>query len=294
MNTYNLSKLALNPLFLDLLKQENISFEDILTDNETLAQEANLTLIDQELGDFFRNYQKKSWLLILDQLGINDLLPYIQSSFGQAIIISARSGIASLGKKLSPENHYLDNIHNSEFKVFFPRDLETFLQALKNQKNTIIPLTDQEIAENIYSAPYDEENEELQIIDKSLIDQKECLSLMSPEQAELTLIGTGNHFEELVKLSQLLVENPARISLYCIQEWSYLFSEDMKKKLQSTKKIWIILDHEASQSLQESFRLLDKECFLLSPEYLKIKSNFPEYQNEEANFDSKSLLSRIS
>ncbi len=131
----------------------------------------------------------------------------------------------------------MDNIHNSEFKVFFPRDLETFLQALKNQKNTIIPLTDQEIAENIYSAPYDEENEELQIIDKSLIDQKECLSLMSPEQAELTLIGTGNHFEELVKLSQLLVENPARISLYCIQEWSYLFSEDMKKKLQSTKKI---------------------------------------------------------
>lgn len=294
MNTYNLSKLVLSPLFLDLLKQENISFEDILTDNETLAQEANLTLIDQELGDFFRNYQKKSWLLILDQLGINDLLPYIQSSFGQAIIISARSGIASLGKKLFPENHYLDNIHNSEFKVFFPRDLETFLQALKNQKNTIIPLTDQEIAENIYSAPYDEENEELQIIDKSLIDQKECLSLMSPEQAELTLIGTGNHFEELVKLSQLLVENPARISLYCIQEWSYLFSEDMKKKLQSTKKIWIILDHEASQSLQESFRLLDKECFLLSPEYLKIKSNFPEYQNEEANFDSKSLLSRIS
>ena len=60
MNTYNLSKLALSPLFLDLLKQENISFEDILTDNKTLAQEANLTLIDQELGDFFRNYQKKS------------------------------------------------------------------------------------------------------------------------------------------------------------------------------------------------------------------------------------------
>lgn len=292
MNTYNLSKLALSPIFLELLKQEGISFDAILTDNTKLAQETGLTLIDQELEHFFRKYQKKSWLLILDQLWINDLLPYAQSSFKQVIIISARSGIASLGKKLQPENDYLSNSKN--FKVFFPRDWETFFQALKNQGNTIIPLTNQEVSENIYSTPYNEENEELQIIDKILIDQKECLTLVNPEQAELSLIGTGNHFEELVKLSQILAENSARISLYCIQEWNYLLSGEMKKKLQSTKKIWIILDHEASQSLEQIIRSLGKECFLLTPEYLKIKSIFPEYQNEEANFDFKSLWSKIS
>lgn len=60
MNTYNLSKLVLSPIFLKLLKQENISFDDILTDNAKLAQESNFTLINQELGHFFRKYQKKN------------------------------------------------------------------------------------------------------------------------------------------------------------------------------------------------------------------------------------------
>lgn len=60
---------------------------------------------------------------------------------------------------------------------------------------------------------------------------------MASEETEISLIGTGNHFEELVKLSQILTKNPVHISLYCIQERNYLFSEEMKKKLQSTKKI---------------------------------------------------------
>lgn len=60
MNTYNLSKLALSPIFLELLKQEGISFDAILTDNTKLAQETGLTLIDQEIEHFFRKYQKKS------------------------------------------------------------------------------------------------------------------------------------------------------------------------------------------------------------------------------------------
>ncbi|MBQ9553520.1 hypothetical protein IJU97_00715 [bacterium] len=66
----------------------------------------------------------------------------------------------------------------------------------------------------------------MQFIDKSLIDKKNILSLLSPEKAEICLIGMGTHFEELVKLSQLLATIEARISLHILNQWDSLFSEE--------------------------------------------------------------------
>ena len=82
--------------------------------------------------------------------------------------------------------------------AIFPFDENHFIQALKSETSCVIFLTDQEVPENIYASHAEEQ---LQIVDKVLVEQPQFLSLLSPENPSLFLIGTGNHLEELIKLS---------------------------------------------------------------------------------------------
>jgi hypothetical protein len=52
----------------------------------------------------------------------------------------------------------------------------------------VLPLISQELPENIYASANDED--EIQFIDKSLVEKKQCLSLLSPDKPELVLVGT--------------------------------------------------------------------------------------------------------
>jgi hypothetical protein len=58
---------------------------------------------------------------------------------------------------------------------------------LKDKPNSIFPLSSQEISDNIYDSPSEEE-ECIQYIDKNLIDNSEILSLLSPEKPNLLVV----------------------------------------------------------------------------------------------------------
>jgi len=291
MESLNLSKLVLSDSFLELLKDEDISFDAIYTDNETLASKKEVKKIDGHLETFFSSLDKRAHnLFILDVLGINDILPYL-GGFSSIVVLSSFSLVSSFTKKFHPEVDHLEKSGLEEFSIEFPWDLECFIKALKKEGKVFIPLSNQEISENIFASSNDSE-EGISYVDKSLIDNKNIISLLSPEKADLCLFWMGNHFEELVKLSQVLAVNPARISLHILNQWNLLFSE-AKEYYKDAKKIWIIIDHDVNTDLENKMRSLWKEVVFITPHYEKLRSVFAEYQFEEVDFNALALYERV-
>lgn len=234
MQSINLSKLVLSPYFFELLKTSGLSFDHYFTDNPILAQRSPITLIEPPLSNIsFQKYQGSA-LFLLDQLGIQSILPFLKNqNFDYCKILDAQSGLGSLGKKLKPEIDYLNEEICQDYSPRFPFDLEGLLKGLQDEKNTLFFLTNQEVPIN----KYESSNDELQIIDKTIIEEPELLSLLSPTHADLLLIGTGNHFEELVKLSSYLEPNPEKIALLSIGKRELLSSGSVHQLIKSSKKI---------------------------------------------------------
>lgn len=218
-NSINLSKLVCSPYGMQLFREEALSFDLILSDATGLVGETEVQMFDKELSSFFDKLKPaNSLLVILEQLNFSAIAPYLKR-FERVIVLDAFSGMASLGKKLDPELHLITEAQTAQLDICFPFDLEQLLKNMKNQTSTLIALSNQEVPENLYASP---EEEELQFIDKKLIDQADCLSLISPECPDLLLIGTGNHLEELVKLSQHLSLRSEKIGLEVLGKWSLL------------------------------------------------------------------------
>lgn len=218
-SSINLSKLVCSPYGMQLFREEALSFDLILSDAAGLAGEKEVQMFNKELSSFFAHLKPaNSVLVILEQLNFSVIAPYLQK-FERVIVLDAFSGMASLGKKLHPELNLIAEAQAAQLNICFPFDLEQLLKNIKNQTSTLIALSNQEVPENLYAST---EDEELQFIDKKLIDQADCLSLLSPESPDLLLIGTGNQLEELVKLSQHLSLRPEKIGLEVLGKWSLL------------------------------------------------------------------------
>lgn len=291
MESINLSKLVLSPHFLEMLDEEHIHFDSIITDNKELAKQWNTILINTHLESFFSKIDT-NWnhLIILDKLGVNDILQYIKG-LKSVSILSANSALGSFSKKYHHEIDYLWSNGAESFNFCFPWDLESFLKLLKDKANVIFPLSSQEIADNIYVSPSEEE-EWIQYIDKNLIDNSEILSLLSPEKADLLVVWFWSHFEELVKLSQFLSLDKARIALTILNNWNYLFSEEFKEYYKNAKKIAFILDCNINKEIETQLSKLWKPIEFITPEFERLTSIFPEYYYEQTWFNANSLYEK--
>ncbi len=291
MESINLSKLVLSSHFLEILDEEHIHFDSIITDNKELAEQWNVILINTHLESFFSKIDT-NWnhLIILDKLSVNDIFQYVEG-LKSVSILSANSALGSFSKKYHHEIDYLWNKGAKNFNYCFPWDLESFLKLLKDKSNVIFPLSSQEIADNIYVSPSEEE-EWIQYIDKNLIDNSEILSLLSPEKADLLVVWFWNHFEELVKLSQFLSLDKARIALAILNNWNYLFSEEFKEYYKNAKKIAFILDCNINKEIETQLSKLWKPIEFITPEFEKLTSIFPEYYYEQTWFNANSLYEK--
>ena len=291
MESINLSKLVLSPHFLTLLEEESIQYDYIISDNKELSQSSNIQLIESHLETFFSQLNRDwDYLIILDKLSIHDVLPHI-SKLKSVSIINANSSMGSFWKKFHPELDYLSIKDSNTFNYCFPWDLESFLKLLKNKENAIYPLSSQEIADNIYSSSSEDEDW-IQFIDKKLIDDSEILSLLSPKNPDLLVIWFWNHFEELVKLSQLLSTNSTRISLSIVNNWNYLFSEEFKEHYKGAKKIAFIMDCKINKDIDMQLSTLWKPTAFITPEFDNLTSMFPEYYFEQTGFNAISLYEK--
>jgi hypothetical protein len=53
MESINLSKLVLSPHFFEILNEDRIHYDSIITDNKELAEQGNAILINTHLESFF-------------------------------------------------------------------------------------------------------------------------------------------------------------------------------------------------------------------------------------------------
>ena len=296
MYSTNLSKLMVNDYFFELIKEEKIHFDWIISDFHFEKPQSNFILFNSNLDTLLlENKIKKSdhICIILDQLPTSLLWSEI-FWYENIIFICPFSGISSIGHKISQELNQITMFERQKVENWFPFDMQTLIKILKKNWLHAVHLINQEIAENIYEI---QAEEELAIVDKALIDQPEEIHLINNPEAETLVIGLWNYFEELVKLSEYLLHQEKSyhfLALACIEK---LTSEEIKLQAKKAKKIILLLDQQSSPELQnliaQKLNTQGEKIRILSPLYTKLTTTLTDYQLEQTEFDAEHLAERI-
>ena len=296
MYSTNLSKLMVNDYFFELIKEEKIHFDWIISDFHFEKPQSNFILFNSNLDTLLlENKIKKSdhICIILDQLPTSLLWSEI-FWYENIIFICPFSGISSIGHKISQELNQITMFERQKVENWFPFDMQTLIKILKKNWLHAVHLINQEIAENIYEI---QAEEELAIVDKALIDQPEEIHLINNPEAETLIIGLWNYFEELVKLSEYLLHQEESYHFLALACMGKLSSEEIKLQAKKAKKIILLLDQESSPELQnlitQKLNTQREKIRILSPLYTKLTTTLTDYQLEQTEFDAEHLAERI-
>lgn len=296
MYSTNLSKLMVNDYFFELIKEEKIHFDWIISDFHFEKPQSNFILFNSNLDTLLlENKIKKSdhICIILDQLPTSLLWSEI-FWYENIIFICPFSGISSIGHKISQELNQITMFERQKVENWFPFDMQTLIKILKKNWLHAVHLINQEIAENIYEI---QAEEELAIVDKTLIDQPEEIHLINNPEAETLVIGLWNYFEELVKLSEYLLHQEESYHFLGLACMGKLSSEGIKLQAKKAKKIILLLDQESSAELQnlitQKLNTQGEKIRILSPLYTKLTTTLTDYQLEQTEFDAEHLAERI-
>lgn len=296
MYSTNLSKLMVNDYFFELIKEEKIHFDWIISDFHFEKPQSNFILFNSNLDTLLlENKIKKSdhICIILDQLPTSLLWSEI-FWYENIIFICPFSGISSIGHKISQELNQITMFERQKVENWFPFDMQTLIKILKKNWLHAVHLVNQEIAENIYEI---QAEEELAIVDKALIDQPEEIHLINNPEAETLVIGLWNYFEELVKLSEYLLHQEESYHFLALACMGKLSSEEIKLQAKKAKKIILLLDQESSPELQnliaQKLNTQGEKIRILSPLYTKLTTTLTDYQLEQTEFDAEHLAERI-
>ena len=296
MYSTNLSKLMVNDYFFELIKEEKIHFDWIISDFHFEKPQSNFILFNSNLDTLLlENKIKKSdhICIILDQLPTSLLWSEI-FWYENIIFICPFSGISSIGHKISQELNQITMFERQKVENWFPFDMQTLIKILKKNWLHAIHLVNQEIAENIYEI---QAEEELAIVDKALIDQPEEIHLINNPEAGTLIIGLWNYFEELVKLSEYLLHQEESYHFLALACMGKLSSEEIKLQAKKAKKIILLLDQESSPELQnliaQKLNTQGEKIRILSPLYTKLTTVLTDYQLEQTEFDAEHLAERI-
>ena len=296
MYSTNLSKLMVNDYFFELIKEEKIHFDWIISDFHFEKPQSNFILFNSNLDTLLlENKIKKSdhICIILDQLPTSLLWSEI-FWYENIIFICPFSGISSIGHKISQELNQITMFERQKVENWFPFDMQTLIKILKKNWLHAVHLINQEIAENIYEI---QAEEELAIVDKALIDQPEEIHLINNPEAETLVIGLWNYFEELVKLSEYLLHQEESYHFLGLACMGKLSSEGIKLQAKKAKKIILLLDQQSSPELQnliaQKLNTQGEKIRILSPLYTKLTTTLTDYQLEQTEFDAEHLAERI-
>ena len=285
-----------NDYFFELIKEEKIHFDWIISDFHFEKPQSNFILFNSNLDTLLlENKIKKSdhICIILDQLPTSLLWSEI-FWYENIIFICPFSGISSIGHKISQELNQITMFERQKVENWFPFDMQTLIKILKKNWLHAVHLINQEIAENIYEI---QAEEELAIVDKVLIDQPEEIHLINNPEAETLVIGLWNYFEELVKLSEYLLHQEESYHFLALACMGKLSSEEIKLQAKKAKKIILLLDQQSSPELQnlitQKLNTQGEKIRILSPLYTKLTTTLTDYQLEQTEFDAEHLAERI-
>lgn len=306
MQSLYLTEYISSPLFLQELKERNLSYQVILSDISYEESPIPFFLLDHKPSKEhllqYRNTAIEEYdhiLIILSQLPISFIQPlldkYSWTTEKKITIINLYVGIGSFGRKISPE---LSEITSFTYDIakYEPLDLVNFFTILENTSfNKYIRIPHQHFPESIFSV------EDVAIVDAQTLWPIEVLSLTGYGYtgSDATIITTGTNFSTILQLGDLLQEQNFNTDIFVLSKITIDLTEEMKSSLHKTKKLIRIMDQLPNQLksfLSEQLHhlgLKDISIQILSPSYEKLTTIFDEFSSEQAEFNAEGLVNTI-
>lgn len=306
MQSLYLTEYISSPLFLQELKERNLSYQVILSDISYEESPIPFFLLDHKpLKEHLLQYRNTAIeeydhiLIILSQLPISFIQPlldkYSWTTEKKITIINLYIGIGSFGRKISPElSEFTDFTYDIE--KYEPFDLVNFFNILENTSfNKYIRIPHQHFPESIFSV------EDVAIVDAQTLWPIEVLSLTGYGYtgSDATIITTGANFSTILQLGDLLQEQNFNTDIFVLSKITIDLTEEMKSSLHKTKKLIRIMDqlpNELKNQLPkwlENFGLHNISIQILTPNYKKLTTIFDEFSLEQSEFDANSLIQKV-
>lgn len=237
-------------------------------------------------------------LIILNELNISFLEPIFEllNKKDYVTIINIHTWLWSYGKKLKAETNDLDYICNLNFDSFEPIDLENMWNIFKKNGRQYFRLLHKEMPDAIFDV------DELGIIDASMLENLDSISLKTYGFAgnDWVILATGSLFASAIQTWEILQEKNKQVSIFILQKLNADWSEEMVENIKSSRKLFILVDHENTNELRnwiekriKNLNLSDIELSIISPKYEKLTTILNEYQEEQSDFDPERLAQRI-
>ncbi|MDR0282316.1 MAG: hypothetical protein LBI53_03165 [Candidatus Peribacteria bacterium] len=182
----------------------------------------------------------------------------------------------------------------TNFALYEPLDLVNFHDILSKRESKYLRIPHQHFPESIFSV------EDLGVIDQQLLTTIEVLSLKSYGYAgdNATLLASAANFSTALQAGTILQEQSTPIDIFIISKLNADWNAEIISSLKTTKKLIVMIDHQASKSLQylittqlQKHVLNDIEVIYFTPEYEKLTTIFDEFAMEQTGFDAERLVS---
>ena len=237
-------------------------------------------------------------LIILNELNLSFLEPIFEllDSKKYATIINIHAWLWSYGKKISPETNDLNSICKLDFNIFEPIDLENMRNIFKQNQRQYIRLLHKEMPDAIFDV------DELGIIDASMLENLDSISLKTYGFAwnDGVILATGSLFATAIQTWEIIQNHNKQVSIFVLQRLNADWNEEIIENIKSSKKLFILVDHENSKELKKwvenglkNYQLTGIELNIICPKYEKLTTIMNEYQEEQSDFDPEKLSQRI-
>lgn len=238
-------------------------------------------------------------LIILNELNLSFLEPIFEilNEKKYATIINIHAWLWSYGKKISHETNDLDEyICSLNFHSFEPIDLENMRNIFKQNQRQYIRLLHKEMPDAIFDV------DELGIIDASMLKNLDSISLKTYGFAgnDGVILASGSLFATAIQTWEIIQNHNKQVSIFVLQKLNADWNDEMIENIKSSKKLFILIDHNDSEELRKrvesgmkNFWLTNIETNIICPKYSKLTTVLNEYQEEQSDFDPEKLSQRI-
>ncbi|NOZ44667.1 MAG: hypothetical protein GXP45_06065 [bacterium] len=109
---------------------------------------------------------------------------------------------------------------------------------------------------------------------------------------------SGNYLGTVVQTVQILNAQNYFVDVYALLNYDFLASEDLKRSVARSKKLFVILDMQKDEKIEMMIKApfvaqKDLKINFFYPDYENITAYIDEYRIDQARFDQVGLMERI-
>lgn len=266
-----------------------IVYEKLPENSKIKWLEDKIISLEDERFDFWINWKLmaasekyKNILIIIDQINIWYLLPFIQKSKNTNFsIINIWSWYSSFINKQVPETADISLLQNFNIEIKEPIDFVSFFGFLWNNNKQYIRIPEKELPWTI-SKDWEDNLD----TNEKLISLKEFWLTWE----DGTILVWASMVWEIVQATSLTRQEDKNYDVFCVTDYTFLLSEDIKESIKNTEKLIIILDQNEIKWFENKIKsvlfdnqIIDVQIYFIQPNQLPTTSS-KEYIQENIQF----------